>query len=434
MSTTRRADWIDADEALARVLAPLAPLEAEEIALADALGRVCARDVRSPVDQPAWDNSGMDGYAVRAGDVTGARPDAPRVLRLVEDVPAGAFATRRVEAGEAIRIMTGAAIPAGADSVIRLEHTRAEGDRIVIERDEDAGRNVRPRGEDVRTGDVVVRAGSVLRAAEIGVLAMTGAARVPVHRRPLAAVLSTGDELVALDEYDEVLAGHRIANSNGPMLRAAVLEAGGVAFDLGIARDDLAALDAQLTRALDARADVLIVSAGASMGEHDLVKDALERRGFRLSFWRARVRPGSPLAFGTIARDHAPPLAVFSLPGNPVSALVTCELFVKPALRRLQGRTACLPRIDTVRLAERVRAKPGLTRFLRVRLEPAGADGLARARLTGPQGSGVLTSAAKADALLIVPETIETLEAGTTARAVRLAAADDAQETGSYVN
>ncbi len=434
MSASRRADWIDADEALARVLAPLAPLAAESIALPDALGRVCAREVRSSVDQPGWDNSGMDGYAARADDVAGARPDAPRVLRIVEDVPAGAFATRAVGPGEAIRIMTGAAIPAGADSVIRLEHTRVEGDRVLVERDEDAGRNVRPRAEDVRAGDIVVRAGQVLRAAEIGVLAMVGAARVDVHRRPLAAVLSTGDELVPLEAFDEVLAGRRIANSNGPMLCALVREAGGIALDLGIARDEMAALDAAIAHALEADADVLIVSAGASMGEHDLVKDALERRGFRQSFWRARVRPGSPLAFGTVARADALPLAVFSLPGNPVSALVTGELFVKPALRRLQGRAACLPRIDTVRLAERVRAKPGLTRFLRVRLEAPGADGLARARLTGPQGSGVLTSAARADALLIVPETIETLEAGATAQALRLAPADDAQAEGSYVN
>lgn len=422
----RIADWIDADEALARVLAPLQVLPIEMVALDDALGRVLAEDVIAPVDQPGWDNSGMDGYAVRAQDVQGAQPGAPRTLTLVEEVPAGAFATRDVGPGEAIRIMTGAAIPHGADSVIRLEHTRRQGECIIIERDEDAHRNIRPRGEDLRTGDIAVARGRVLRAAEIGVLAMVGCARVPVHARPRVAILSTGDEIVELDAFDEVLAGRRVANSNAYALAAAVREVGGEVLHLGIARDEMEDIATRVALALSA--DALVVTAGASMGDHDLVKDALERHGFTLSFWRARVRPGSPLAFGTIARQNAAPLPVFSLPGNPVSAVVTCELFVKPALRRMQGRSAIYPRIIVARAAERIAAKPGLTRYLRVVLEP-GADGLPRARLTGPQGSGVLTSAAKADALIIVPENVEAIEAGEAARVVLLSAADDAQQS-----
>lgn len=428
----RIADWIDADAALAAVLGAVSPLGAEEVALDEAAGRVLAVDVHAPLDQPAWDNSGMDGYAVRAADVRGATAGAPCTLRLVEDVPAGAFATRAVGAGEAIRIMTGAAIPAGADSVVRVEHTRREGERVIVERDDDAGRNVRPRGEDLRAGDIAVPAGRVLRAAEIGVLAMVGAARPSVHRRPRVAILSTGDEIVELDEFDQVLAGRRVANSNGAMLAAAVREAGGLTIGLGVARDEMNDIAARAERALDA--DVLVVSAGASMGDRDLVKDALERHGFQLAFWRARVRPGSPLAFGTIPRAGAAPLAVFSLPGNPVSALVTCELFVKPVLRRMQGRRACLPRMETVRVAERIAARPGLTRFLRVLLEQPGADGLRRARLTGPQGSGVLSSAARADALLIVPEAVAALEADDIAQVVLLTPADDAQGYGSYIN
>ncbi len=430
--TERTADWIDADRALAQVLAAIVPLDAENVPLASAHGRVLATDVHAPVDQPAWDNSGMDGYAVRAEDIRGARPDAPRMLRLVEDVPAGAFATRSVEAGEAIRIMTGAAIPAGADSVVRVEHTRREEDTVVVEHDGDAARNVRPRGEDLRRGDVAVSAGRVLRAAEIGVLAMVGAAHVQVHCRPRVGILSTGDEIVELDAFDEVLAGRRVANSNGAMLAAAVQEAGAVAVPMGVARDEVDDIAARVERILDA--DALVVSAGASMGERDLVKDALERHGFQLHFWRARVRPGSPLAFGTIGRTPRRPLAVFSLPGNPVSALVTCELFVKPALRRMQGRRAHMPRMLIVRLAEPIAGKPGLTRFLRVVLDDPEADGLPRARLTGSQGSGVLSGAARADALLIVPEHVSALDAGATARVVLLAAADDAQETGSYTN
>ena len=428
----READWVDADTALAHVLDAAAPLGVEEVALADALGRVSAADVHAPIDQPAWDNSGMDGYAVRSQDIAGATASAPRRLRLIEDVPAGAFATRSVGPGEAIRIMTGARVPDGADCIVRLEHTRAEGDTIVVGRDDDAGKNVRPKAEDLRVGDVAIQAGRVLRAAEVGVLAMVGGARIRVHRKPRVAILSTGDELVGLDAFDEVLAGRRTANSNGPMLAAAVREAGGVALDLGIARDSVAEIERGVAAAR--AADVLVVSAGASMGERDLVKDALERQGLRLAFWRARVRPGSPLAFGTIVRDNAAPLAVFSLPGNPVSALVTCELFVKPALRRMQGRHAYLPRMQWVRVGERVTSRPGLVRFLRVTLQEPGEDGLPLAHLTGPQGSAVLTSARRADALLIVPEHVEALQAGERARVVLLAATDDAQEQGSYIN
>ena len=428
------ADWLSVAAARAAVLSGVSRLPAESIPIEACLGRVLAETVRSPLDLPPWDNSGMDGFAVRAEDIEGASADAPRVLRMIEDVPAGAFATRALGSGEAIRIMTGAQVPEGADSVVRVEHTRLEGDNVLVLRAHDAGRNIRPRAEDLRQGDVAVRAGSAIRAAEIGVLAMVGATRVRVHRRPLAAILSTGDELVEPDAFDEVLAGRRIANSNGPMLAAMVRAAGGHALPLGLAADTVDAIDQRIGSALGAVADVLVISAGASMGEHDLVKDALDRREFHLAFWRARVRPGSPLAFGTIPRDNAPPLAVFSLPGNPVSALVTCELFVKPALRRLQGRRAYLPRMITVRLGERVDSKPGLLRFLRVRLDTPGEDGLPLATLTGPQGSGVLTSAVRADALLIVPEDVDVLEAGSTARAVLLSAADDAQEEGRYVS
>jgi len=432
--TSFRADWIDADEALARILARITTLGTEAVPLEASDGRVLAETVHSPIDQPAWDNSGMDGYAVRAEDIEGASPDEPRVLQMIEDVPAGSFAALRVEPGTAIRIMTGAPVPDGADSVVRLEHTRRDGERILVLHADDAHRNIRPRGEDIRRGDVAVEAGRYLRAAEIGVLAMVGAAHVQVVRRPVVGILSTGDEIVELDAFDEVLAGRRIANSNGPMLAAAVRAAGAVPVMLGVAADHLDALEARIDEALDKNVDMLVISAGASMGEHDLVKRALDLRGFELAFWRARVRPGSPLAFGTIPRDNAAPVAIFNLPGNPVSAFVTCELFVKPALRRMQGRKAHLPRLVTVRLAERVRSNPGLARFLRVRLEAPDADGLPRARLTGPQGSGVLTSAARADALLIVPEDIEIMEAGSSARAVLLAASDDAQQDGSYVN
>lgn len=401
----RAADWLTAHEALERILAAVAPLSTERVPLLEAFGRTLAERVLSPIDQPPWDNSAMDGFAARAADVRGATRATPALLRVVEEVPAGAFPTRPLGPGEAARIMTGAPIPEGADSVIRIEHTEpAPEGRVAVLKDADAGRNVRRAGEDLRRGDVVLEPGRVLRPAEIGVLAAVGRAEVEVWRRPRVAILSNGDELADLDEFDEVLAGRRIANSNAYALAAAVRSAGGVPEVLGIARDDRASLLEHLARARGA--DALLTTAGASVGDHDLMKDALEELGLRLHFWRVKVRPGSPFSFGTLGAT-----AVFGLPGNPVSALVTFEVLVRPALRRMQGRTHVHTPTIRVRAAERIVSPPGLLRFLRARLEPDGAGGWL-ARLTGPQGSGILTSMAAADALVLIPLDVEVVEAG----------------------
>ncbi len=419
-------DWLTIGEATARILASVSPQPVEEVQLLDALGRTLAGDVVAPCDQPPWDNSAMDGYAVRAADVRGASAGAPRRLLLVESVAAGSFPSRGVREGETIRIMTGAPLPEGADGVIRIEHTRLAGDAHVdVVDDTDAGRNVRLRGEDLRAGETVLARGSLLREGEVGVLATVGSGNVAVSCRPRIAILSTGDELVDLDAFDQVLAGRRIVNSNSYALAAAAMSVGATPVLLGIAPDDAAAIQSRVAPALD-RCDALVTSAGASVGEFDVVKDALEALGMQRAFWRVRIRPGSPFSFGLIPRSNGPPLPVFGLPGNPVSAIVTFEILVKPAIRRMLGRLAVHPPTIQVRVARAIESRSGLVRFLRVRLS-RDESGVLDAELTGNQGSGVLTSVARADALLVIPLDVDSMEAGRTARAVPLATPDAAQ-------
>lgn len=426
----READWLLISEAIDRILEAVRPLSTETVPLVEAAGRTLATDIESPIDQPPWANSAMDGFAVRSADVEGTSAATPRVLRVLETVPAGGFPTRAVGPGEAIGIMTGAPLPDGADGVIRIEHVRwRDEERIEILDDADAGRNVRERGEDVRRGDIVLRAGSVVRAGEVGVLATVGRSNISVHRRPRVGILSTGNELVDLDAFDRVLAGERIANSNSYALSASVQAVGAEPVRLGIARDDADSLANHLKPAL--ALDALVTTAGASVGEHDLVKDALERIGMRTLFWRVKIRPGSPFSFGLIERDGRSALPVFGLPGNPVSAIVTFEILVKPALRRMQARARVHAPTIRVRAAQRIVSPPGLVRFLRVTLE-RDLDELPAARLTGGQGSGILTSVAKADALLVVPLDRESIEEGETAVAVPLRALDEAQAESGF--
>ncbi len=430
MASDRAADWLAPGDALRTILAGVTALGAEERPLLEALGGVLAEDVASPVDLPPWDNSAMDGFAARAADVRGASADAPRVLRVVDDVPAGHFATRPVGPGEAIRIMTGAPVPDGADSVIRVEHTdggrnvgAADG-AVEIRADLDAGRNVRPRGEDVRRGDVVLHAGTVLRAPELAVAAAAGRARLPVLRRPVVGVLASGDELVPVEQYDQVLAGRRIVSTNSYALAAQLAESGMQARLLGIARDTPQSLREHL--ALAAGCDALVTTAGISVGEHDHVLGAMRDLRTDVDFWRVRIRPGSALAFGHVGGLGGIPW--FGLPGNPVSTMVTFELFVRPALLRMCGRRAVFSPTEPARLAGRVSVKPGLTNFLRVRLD-RDQGGLV-ASLTGSQSSGVLTSMAAADGLLVVPESGGDFDAGDTLPVIVLGGAPLREEAG----
>jgi molybdopterin molybdotransferase len=423
----READWLLIEDALRIMLERTDPLEVESVPLEAAHGRTLARPVIAPVDHPPWDNSAMDGYAVVGGDIRGASERAPVTLRIVDDVRAGGFPSVPIRPGEATRIMTGAPVPAGADSVVRVEHTRAvDALHVQVLAGSDAGRNIRLRGEDVQAGARVLAAGRLLRPAEVGVLAMLGCTRPEVHRRPRVAVLATGDELVDADRFAEVLAGTHIANSNSPALAAALAAAGCDAVMLGIARDDLTDLRTRLEGALEC--DALITTAGASVGEHDLAREALEGMGCDTLFWRVRIRPGSPFSFGLLPRPGRAPLPVFGLPGNPVSALVTHEVLVRPVLRRMHGRSAVFAATVPVLAGETIRSPTGLVRFLRVRLEGDG-EGLPRAYLTGPQGSGILTSVAAADGLLVMPLALAELAPGSPARVVPLHAADDGCES-----
>jgi molybdopterin molybdotransferase len=422
----RTADWLSISDALQLILSHVEPSGSEAVPLDAALGRTLAEPIISPIQQPPWDNSAMDGYAVHGADIAQAAAGSPVVLRVIDEVRAGGFPSRPVGRGEATRIMTGAPVPPGVDSVARLEHTSVRDDgTIAVEKGADAGRNIRRRGEDLVAGQTVFAAGRLLRPAEIGVLAMVGCTHVPVSRRPAVAVLATGDELVEPDRIADVVAGTHIINSNSPAIAAALRATGCAPLMLGIARDDHADLRQRLAQSL--RADALITTAGASVGDHDLVKDALERLGCRTLFWRAKIRPGSPVSFGVVPREGAAPLPVFGLPGNPVSALVTFEVLVRPALRKMLGRTALYPAVVPAVAGEDIVSPPGLVRFLRVRLEPSAA-GMPVAYLTGPQGSGILTSVAAADGLLVMPLEVERMAAGEAVRVVLLRGSDDAQE------
>jgi molybdopterin molybdotransferase len=383
-------------EASARILADIRPLPPERVPLLEAAGRVLAADAVASYTLPHWDNSAMDGYAVIGSDVDGATAERPVKLTVLETVAAGAFPARRVVPGTCTRIMTGAPLPEGSDGVIRVEDTDGGLEVVEIRNDRDARRNLRPRGEDFREGDVVIAAGAPIGAAQIGVLASLGLSAVDAHRRPRVAVAGSGDELVDLDRFAEVLAGRKIVSSNSYTLSALVASAGGVPIVLGNSADTPESLRAVLERS--AGADLLVTSAGASVGEFDYTRDVLASLGAELRFWKVRMRPGAPIGFGVLRG-----MPWIGLPGNPVSAMVTFELFVRPVIRRMLGHTRLFRRPVSVELEEPVTIGARLTHFLRgvVRVRE---DGTLAARLTGPQGSGILTSMARANALLVVPE------------------------------
>ncbi len=393
-------------EAVARILAPLGPLPVEEVPIADCLGRVLGDDVVSPITLPHWTNSAMDGYAVRGEDVRGATEAAPVELPVVESVAAGAFPSRALRPREATRIMTGAPLPDGADTVVRVEDTDGGLERVRILKDRDAGKNIRLRGEDLHEGSVALPRGIPVGAAQVGILASVGQARARVHRRPRVAILGSGDELVDIDRFEEVRAGRRIVSSNSYTLDALVRTAGGVPMGFGHSADTLEAMRALLERALAAGPDLVVTSAGVSVGEFDHTRAALESLGARMDFWKVRMRPGAPLGFGMVGTTPW-----IGLPGNPVSAMVTFELFVRPAMRRMLGHTRLHRRPVPVTLEEPVTTGARLTHFLRAIVTP-GPDGALAARLTGPQGSGILTSMSLANALLVVPEDRARVEAG----------------------
>ncbi|MGH7619611.1 MAG: molybdopterin molybdotransferase MoeA, partial [Gemmatimonadaceae bacterium] len=347
------------------------------------------------------------GYAVRAADVATATESAPVALPVLETVRAGQHPSQPVAPRTTIRIMTGAPIPSGADSVIRVEDTDGGESTVTIRSARDAGRNVRPRGEDLRIGDIAVARGAVLGPPQIGVLATVGVALAPVHRVPRVAVLTSGDELVDIDRFDEVLRGDRIVSSNSYTIASAARAAGAEPVHLGIAPDDPVAYERQLRGVGDY--DLLITSGGVSVGAFDFTKDVLRSLGADLQLWRVQMRPGAPLGFGLL--DGMPWLG---LPGNPVSTMVTFELFARPLIRRLRGDRRPVP----VRSRDEITLAAPLTHFMRAEID--WRDDGPWAHLTGPQGSGLLTSMARADALLVVPHDRPLVRSGDTVNALLL--------------
>jgi molybdopterin molybdotransferase len=413
---------LSVSEAAGSILSDIRPCAVERVSLLDSLGRVLATSIAAPLTLPPWDNAAMDGYAVRAEDVTTATRESPVLLQVLETIAAGQFPTVSVARGTATQIMTGAPLPQGADTVIRVEDTDGGVERVAIADARDARRNVRPRGEDFRKGDALFSPGEVIGPAQIGILASIGASVVDVHRRPRVAIVGSGDELVDLDRFSEAATGRRTVSSNNYSIHAAVRAAGADPLNLGVAADTPAALQELLGRS--AGSDLLVTTAGVSVGEFDYTRQVLAALGADMKFWRVRMRPGAPLGFGLLGG-----MPWIGLPGNPVSALVTFELFVRPVIRRMLGHTRVFRRPIPVVLEEPVRIAAPLTHFLRavVRL---GEDGVARARLTGPQGSAIMTSMSLANALLVVPEDRSGADAGEVLHALLLS--DDTATSATF--
>lgn len=393
---------ISVEEARAYILRYFKPLETEYVSPDEALDRILSEDIVAPLAVPPHDNSAMDGYAVRAQDIAGASAQNPIRLNVVADLAAGYMSDVAVTTGAAIRIMTGAPLPPGADTVVRFEETSeavsqkatGKGNPFVeILSAPKRGDNVRRAGEDVRAGEIILPKGSKLRPPEIGLLASVGCARVPVHRRPRVAILATGDELA---EVDEPLAPGKIRSSNEYANAAAVIKAGGIPIRLGIARDNLEDLTRKIRAGIDAGADLFITSAGVSVGDYDIVKDVLNREG-AMHFWQVNMKPGKPLAFGLIGA-----MPLLGLPGNPVSAIISFETFARPAILTMLGRTKFARPYVMAVLQDRAENNAGRRNYIRVHVARNDA-GEYIATTTGEQGSGILTSLSRANGLLEMP-------------------------------
>lgn len=391
---------LSVDEAREHVLDSISRLEELELPLLEAMGLSLAVDAMAANHIPPFDNSAMDGYAVRAEDVAGVSADKPVKLAVLGDLPAGYTADAVVGKGQALRIMTGAPMPEGADTVVPVEATRADGDGVLIMEGPPLGSHVRKAGEDVKSGDTVMPAGTHVGAAELGMLASLGYARVRCFRRAVVGIISTGDELLGVEEE---LAPGKIRDSNSYTIYGMVRDAGAEPLRLGVVRDDASLLERTVLDNLD-RVDLFVTSGGVSVGDYDVVKDVLGKLG-EMNFWKVAMRPGKPQAFGHI---RGKPL--FGLPGNPVSVMVSFEQFVRPALLKMMGCADIFRPEVTAVLDSPLGRKTGRMEFIRVVAE--WRDGEYHARATGPQGSGILSSMVLGNALAILPEDVGRLEPG----------------------
>jgi len=448
-----RRPVLSVEEALERILATVHVLEPERVGLLEAAGRVLAESVTADRDIPPLTNSAMDGYAVRGADAEQAGEHAPVRLRVVGEVAAGHVSEVEVAPGTTVRIMTGAPVPAGADTVVRFEDALQNGEWVEVLRATPAGTNVRPAGEDVRAGQVVLAPGKVLRSQEIGMLAAVGRTEVAVVRRPRVAILATGDEVVPPDQPP---GPGQIRDANSYTVAAQVQAYGGVPLLLGVARDQEELVRRGMQEALARKADLVITSGGVSVGDFDLVKQVLAAEG-EMHFWSLNMKPGRPLAFGVIdapstgsgrapstgsgrapstsstqlSRSGQAPstsstqlsrsgrgIPLLGLPGNPVAAMISTDLFARPALLKMQGLSDWSRPIVMARLSQPIRRKDGRRHYLRVRLHETEIG--YEATLTGDQGSGILTSLVQADGLAVIPEEADHLHAGAAVQVILL--------------
>ena len=413
-------DMLSVEDAYERIMASFSPLEPVSTPILETLGHALAEDVRSPHDIPPMANSGMDGYAVQGGDIVDAAPDRPSQLKVIGLVAAGQVPSQTVQPGTAVRIMTGAPVPDGADTVVPFEETdevdrRNAGrplEEVAVMAALPVGANVRPAGEDVGQGELVLKAGTVMRPAEVGVLASLGLETAKVARTPVVSILATGDELTPLGA---ALEGGKIYDSNSFTVAASVIGCGGIAKTLGIAKDDLDDLRRKLEQAVDA--DLVITSAGVSKGDYDIVKEVLTRRG-DINFWSVRMRPAKPLAFGHLNGADGKQVPMLGLPGNPVSAMVAFEMFARPAIRTMLGRKRLArPMVEGV-LTGPIHNFDG--RRVYARVEVTRKDGVYYAAPTGPQGSNILTSMSRANGLAICPHDVPAMTKGETVQIIML--------------
>lgn len=408
---------ISVEEALEKILDTVDTLDTEEKPILECLGQVLGSDIVASIDIPPHDNSAMDGYAVKADDTTSASPGKPVYLKVIGEVPAGYIFDSPVQHGTAVRIMTGATIPDGADAVVQFENTdeieRKKRDRTLSEigiiKPASAGLNIRRKGEDITIGQLVLSQGKVLRPADIGLLASLGHARASVIRRPVVAVLATGDELC---DINEPLTAGKIYNSNTYTIAASILDCGGIPRTTGISRDNIKSLSDQIQEGLSA--DMLITTGGVSVGDYDIVKDVLAQMG-KIGFWTVCMKPGKPLAFGLIKNPQSTATKAIphlGLPGNPVSAMITFEQFARPALLKMMGKKVSRrPTVQAI-IDSNIANSDRRRIFARVIVTQEG--GRYHASLTGPQGSGILISVSKANGLAIIPEDCPQVKPGDT--------------------
>ncbi len=403
---------ISVEEALAKILNTVHTLGDEPQPILDCLGRVLAEDVHSPLDVPPHDNSAMDGYAVQAEDIKGTSVNKPKVLAVIGEVAAGDVPKMKVKPGTAVRIMTGAFIPDEANVVVPFEDTdEVERKQHAMSQREigicaslQVGCNIRQKGEDIAKGRLVLQKGKLLDPADIGVLASLGKSSILVTRRPVVGILATGNEVV---EVNQPLPDGKIYNSNSYSLAAQVVCYGGIARLLGVAPDDIEQLTVAIRAGLEC--DILLTSGGVSLGDYDVVKQVLAAEG-KIDFWTVRMKPGKPLAFGLFKRSDGKEVPHLGLPGNPVSSMITFEVFARPAIFKMVGRNDSVKSNITAVLENSIRNSDGRRIFARVVVTKRNNDYVAK--LTGPQGSGILTSMAKANGLAIIPEDATEVKSG----------------------